>query len=118
MAKGINMAMIGTWAFLLGLVVAVVLGLIPTILGKTATVLLLGLLGIIVGLLNIGDKEVELYLIANIAFLAASAGLGAVLAQIPTVSTILVSIVNNIMLFVAPGAAVVALRALYDISRE
>ncbi len=118
MAKGMNMAMIGAWAFILGLVVAVVLGLVPTILGKTSTVLLLGLLGIIVGLLNIADKEVELYMIANIAFLAASAGLGAVLAAIPTVSGILVAIVNNVVLFVAPGAAVVALRALYDVSKE
>jgi len=115
-----DMAMIGAYAFMAGLLVAVVLGLAPGILTKTYTVLLLGVLGIVVGLLNIGDKELKLYMIANIAFLAGSAGFQAVLASLPIAgfTAYLIAIVQNITLFVAPGAAVVALKALYDISKD
>ena len=102
-----------------GLLIAIVLGLIPAV-DKTLTLLLLGILGIIVGLLNIQDKEIELYLIANIAFLASSAGFQAVLASlpIPGATNYLIAIVQNIILFVAPGAAVVSLKALYNVSKD
>jgi hypothetical protein len=115
-----NMAMIGAYAFMAGLLVAIVLGLAPGILSKTYTVLLLGVLGIIVGLLNIGDKELKLYMIANIAFLAGSAGFQAVLASLPIAgfTAYLIAMVQNITLFVAPGAAIVALKALYDLSKD
>jgi len=115
-----DMAMIGAYAFMAGLLVAIVLGLAPGILNKTYTVLLLGVLGIVVGLLNIGDKELQLYMVANIAFLAGSAGFQAVLASLPIAgfTAYLIAIVQNITLFVAPGAAVVALKALYDISKD
>ncbi|VVB73696.1 Uncharacterised protein [uncultured archaeon] len=115
-----DMAMIGAYAFMAGLLVAIVLGLAPGILSKTYTVLLLGVLGIVVGLLNIQDKELQLYLIANIAFLAGSAGFSAVLAALPIAgfTAYLIAIVQNITLFVAPGAAVVALKALYDLSKD
>jgi len=116
-----DMAMIGAYAFIAGLLVALVLGLAPGVLpSKSYTVLLLGVLGIIVGLLNIGDKELQLYLVANIAFLAGSAGFQAVLAALPIAgfTAYLIAIVQNIVLFVAPGAAVVALKALYDVSKD
>ena len=115
-----NMAMIGAYAFMAGLLVAIVLGLAPGILSKTYTVLLLGVLGIVVGWLNIQDKELQLYMVANIAFLAGSAGFQAVLASLPIAgfTAYLIAIVQNITLFVAPGAAVVALKALYEISKD
>lgn len=115
-----DMAMIGAYAFTAGLIVAIVLGLLPTVLTKSYTILLLGVLGIIVGLLNIQDKELQLYLIANIAFLTGSAAFMGVLAALPlgTYSGMLVAIVQNITLFVAPGAAIVALKALYELAKD
>lgn len=78
-------------------------------------------LGIIVGLVNIQDKELQLYMISNIAFLVAANGFIGVLAALPVGTmgiTFLTSFVHNIVLFVAPGVAVVALKALYEVSKD
>ncbi len=120
MAKD-NMESLGAWAFYLGLIVALVLAAMPTLLSAGWTILILGLLGIIVGLLNIGDKELQLYMVANIAFLVAANGFIGVLAALPVGTmgiTFLTSFVHNIVLFVAPGVAVVALKALYEVSKD
>lgn len=117
MAKD-NMESLGAWAFYLGLIVALVLAAMPTLLSSGWTILVLGLLGILVGLLNIGDKELQLYMIA---ILVAANGFIEVLAALPVGTmgiTFLTSFVHNIVLFVAPGVAVVALKALYEISKD
>lgn len=86
----------------------------------TNTVLVLGVLGIIVGLLNIGDKELVLYIVANVGFVVGSAAFIGVLLSLPLgiYSSMLVYITQNIILFVAPGVAVVSLKAIYQISKE
>ncbi len=122
MVKQFDMDMLGALAFIVGLVVALVLAFAPNALTPGWTVLILGILGIIVGLLNIGDKELQLYLIANIAFMMAATGFSAVLSALPVIGSIgisfLTNFVHNVTLFVAPGAAIVALKALYEISKE
>src|SRR3989344_5400535 len=86
---------------------------------------LLGALGLVVGLLNISDKESSLYLLASITFLLSANTLSVTLtklvALVPVIGEWLKFIdplLANITLFVAPGAAVVALKALYSISRD
>ena len=110
MGKG-DLAQIGVWAFILGLIVAIVAGYLYP--GNSMVMVVLGVLGLVVGLLNITDKEVTLYLLAAITFLIAANSLNLVLAFLPET----IGIVQNITAFVGPGAAIVALRALYDVSR-
>ena len=120
MAKG-NMESLGAWAFYIGLILALVLAAIPTLLPPGWTILILAVIGIIVGLLNITDKELSLYLIANIAFITATQGFGQVLTTLPVGTigvTFLINLMNNISLFVAPSAAIVALKALYEVSKD
>ena len=62
--KGI-MARVGPWAFILGLIIAVLTAMI--IQPNTGLLWVLGLLGLVVGLMNIIDEEVKTYLIATIA---------------------------------------------------
>jgi hypothetical protein len=116
-------AMIGAYAFMIGLVIAVVLGIWPELMVApkiTNTILVLGILGIIVGLLNIEDKELVLYIVANVGFVVGSAAFIGVLAALPLgiYGSMLVYITQNIILFVAPGVAVVSLKAIYQISKE
>lgn len=111
MAKG-DMSQIGVWAFILGLIVSILAGFLYP--GQSTLALVLGVLGLIVGLLNITDKEVTLFLIAAITFLSAAGSLNAVLMPfLPQIS----GVVAYIAVFVGPGAGIVALRALYDVSR-
>ena len=114
-------AQIGVAAFIVGLLIAVVLGIWPELMvvpRATNTMLVLGVLGIIVGLLNIGDKELDRYLMANIAFLLAGTMLAAFLNTIPQVGAYLAGMLYNIGLFVAPGAAIIALKELYEVAKE
>lgn len=107
---------VGAWAFVIGLVIAVVAAL----LGSTDsnTILVLGALGIVVGLLNVTDREVVEFLVATVAFMLAAQSLGNVLAAIPGVGVYLPAMLGNVVVVVAPAAAIVALRALYDVGRS
>jgi len=65
MAAKNNLPMIGAWLFLLGLVIAVIGGF----WSQSWMPWLLGIIGIVVGLVNISEKEVNSFLIAAVAFL-------------------------------------------------
>jgi hypothetical protein len=114
------MSKVGPWAFIIGLLIAVLTGgfIKPTAM----MVWFLAVLGLVVGLLNITESELKTYLLATIAFLVSSSSLTNVVAGIPVIGVTMVSymapIVTNIVIFIAPGAAVVALKALYSISRN
>jgi len=111
MGKG-DLAQIGVWAFILGLIVAIVAGFMYP--SNPQVALVLGILGLLVGLLNITDKEVMLFLIAAIAFLSAAGSLNSVLVPfVPQVA----GMIAYIAVFVGPGAGIVAIKALYDVSR-
>jgi len=114
---------IGPWAFVLGLAVAVILGLFPKTLaelgGVNANIAVLGILGIIVGLVNVTDKEIDRYILGNIGFLVAASAFESVISalQLGAASIALISIVQNFIYFVAPGLAVVCIREVFEVSR-
>ena len=103
-----NMQVIGSWAFIIGLVIAVVMGFFPA--GST-TIWILAFLGLVVGLINVTHGAAQLYLVASIAFLVSASSLTLILPMLKDFLT-------NIVVFVGPGAAIVALRALYEIARS
>lgn len=106
---------IGAWSFIIGLVIAVLTAVWTGT--NTTTVLALGALGIIVGVLNVSDREVALFLLAAIVFVVAAQSLSNILAVIPGVGGFIPGILANIILFVSPAAAIVSLRAIYDVAR-
>jgi len=65
MKKTNVLSMIGFWAFIVGLIIAVVAGIIMPQNGIIIIVLIV--LGIIIGFLNITAKEIMLFLVATIA---------------------------------------------------
>jgi len=106
---------IGEWAFLAGVMIALLLGLFKgEVTGTFATVLVV--LGIIVGILNIAEKETTPYLIATIALLVAgSTGLG----TLPFADKVnLSAMLQNIVLFVAPAAVIVALKTIVTLGKK
>lgn len=102
---------LGGWAFIIGLVIAILAGLINI---AWAPVILV-ILGLVVGFLNIGDKEVNSFLIASIALLVAGA---AGLNTLPAVGTFLESMLTNLVAFVGPAAVIVAIKAVYNIAKK
>ena len=115
---------IGGYAFLLGAIIAILAGLISGALGTSAVagyapwiILVLVILGLIVGFLNVGDKETTPFLIAAIALIVVgfgSARLESVNTAIPILGSVLQSMVSMVAVFVAPAALIVSLKAVWN----
>ncbi len=106
---------VGEWAFLVGVLLAIALGLFPQAIPLTTITSVLVLLGIIVGLVNIAAKESHNFLLAAVALLVAgTAGYGI----LPGVGDYLGRILANISTFVAPAAVIVALKAVYELAKK
>ena len=107
---------LGSWAFIVGLVAAVVLGIGLTAQYKLVLVWVLFLLGIVVGLLNVTAKETQSFLTAGtilalLSFLGLQVG---VFAEAPFVANIL----NGILTLFIPATVIVALKAVYMLAQD
>ena len=109
------MSSIGSWSFIVGLIVAVLVGLFAEASGLMVTILVI--LGLIVGFLNVTDKEVHGFLMASVALLLAGSA-GGLLSSIPAIGSILGNILNNFVVFVAPAAVVVAVKEIYNLAKN
>jgi len=109
-----DMAKIGEWAFLAGVILALLVGLFQQEVAIGMTAMILVVLGVIVGLINIVERETTGYLVAAVALLVAgSAGLGTL-----PFGAILSAMLSNIVLFVAPAAVIVALKAVITLGKK
>jgi len=114
---------LGQWAFIIGVVLAMAIGLFSANMEASTRgtlSLLLVLLGLVVGFLNVTEKE-------TVPFLVAAAALMLTATSVATLQSIdfgvglgnyLAGIVSQIGVFVAPGAVIVALKAIYSLARE
>jgi len=116
--KGL-MEKFGPWAFVIGLVIAVVSAITQQVFW------MLALLGLVVGLMNISEKELQLFLLASLTFLlcanALSVTLGKLADFVPFIGKWILYIdplLANMVIFVAPGASIVALKALYTLAKD
>ena len=110
---------IGNWAFIVGVIVAIVAGIVSGAIGEASVYipLILVILGLIVGFLNISDKEVSDFLIAAIALTVLSMS-AAGLTVIPVIGGYLAQMVQNVAVFVAPAALVVALKNVWNLASK
>ncbi|MEK6821112.1 MAG: hypothetical protein AABY11_01790 [archaeon] len=107
---------IGSWAFIIGVVIAIIVGWLGTgVFGPAAEwiPLVMVILGIIIGLLNISDKEITAFLVAVIALLAAS---GVNWAIIPIIGSLFGAIFSNIATLMAPAAIIVGIKAVWNLA--
>ncbi len=102
-----NLALIGRWAFVIGLLIAILSG-IPSFPELKGIMLLLG---IVIGLLNITAVETGPFLLAVIALMLAVGNLN--LGYEGAMGTIL----RNILLFLSPASIIVSLKAIYVLAR-
>jgi hypothetical protein len=105
------MEKVGKWAFIAGLVLAVVAGL-----GFQATWMawVLVVLGLVVGFLNVTAQESRGFLLAAIGLMLSATAV----QTIPFVGGIVTRIVSNVIVFVAPAVLVVALKALFETAKD
>lgn len=106
--KKAGMEKVGSVVFFIGLIVALLVGIFSTGLMSEAAIIVLLIIGLIVGLLNITDKEIMPFLIACIALIV----LGST-AVIPFAW--INRIISAIIVLVVPAALIGALKAIYTI---
>lgn len=103
---------LGKWAFIIGLIVAVLAGFITTY--ATYTLLILFVLGLVVGFINITEKIVIKFLVAVIALLSLGVGSLNALGVLGIVNSYLMAILGNFISFVGAAALVVSIKAIID----
>lgn len=113
MAKSkLGMGIIGSWAFLIGVILAVVLGLLGMATGVWITVLVV--IGLIVGLLNVTDKEAMPFLLSGaVLIIASSLGKGS-LGSIVQIDNIL----SALLVIFVPATIIVAVKNVFGIARS
>ena len=103
---------IGSWAFLIGVVLAVVFGVIGSI--TPAILWLLVAIGVIVGLLNVTDEEATPFLMSGAVLVIVSSIGKDTVSTIPILSQIL----NALMSIFVPATIIVALKNVFSLARR
>jgi len=111
MAKsGSNM---GSWAFIVGVIIAVLVGLFGMSSQMWAIYLLI-VIGLIVGFMNVTGNEANSFLMASIALVIVSAFGKNVLSAIAVLGNIL----DAMMVLVVPATIIVALKAVHGLAKD
>jgi hypothetical protein len=106
-----NRETIGKWAFIVGLVIAVLAGLL---FQPEWAIWVLAILGVIVGLLNVAAEETRGFLMASIALTLSATALN----TLPIIGTALSLVLPFVVAFVAGATIVVALKELFQTARK
>jgi len=120
MTKNITNRVIA-YSFTIGIVVALILGLISSVLPGTVTPILTSLLilmGIIVGFFNITPAETRDYILFVTAMVVVVSLGGNNLGQLQMVGKYLVSVLNAILAFILPSVIIVGIKAVINLAKD
>ena len=106
-----NTAKIGKWAFIAGLVIAVLAGLFYQ---PDWAIWVLAILGVIVGVINVAAEDTRNFLLAAIGLTLSATALNAT----PIVGTAFSYVLPFVVAFVAGATIVVSLRELFQTARS
>jgi hypothetical protein len=102
---------VGGWAFLIGVILALILGVYGL---SESLIIVLAIAGIIVGLFNIADKEATPFLFSGLVLVIVSVFGREILLAVPSVYNILTAF---LILFI-PATIIVALRNAFLLSKN
>jgi hypothetical protein len=104
--------LVGAWAFLIGIILAVIFAFIP------GTGLWLGwvlfIIGIVIGLLNISDKETQPFLMAGVVLVIVTALGVSAFSGLAYIGALL----KNILILFVPATIVVALKSVFSMAHD
>jgi len=119
MAKKSISQMIGPWSFLIGVILAVVIGFIGQ--ANNLWLALLVIAGLLVGLLNVTERESQKFLLAGLALVIVSAmgqsALGA-FSAVAFIGSKMYGILNALLILFVPATIIVALKSVFDLARD
>lgn len=103
-----NVTSIGWWLFIAGLLVVVV----STFSSSPLWALLLVVLGLAIGYMNVSSSETVTFLVATVALMSAGS------ARLEMLWSPLSVMLSNLMVFVAPAAIIVGIKAIYAVAKK
>ncbi len=103
---------VGSWAFLIGVILALVLGALGTL--SNTMVWLLVLLGLVIGFLNITEKEVKPFLTAGTVLVLVSFLGSGIMQKV----AILGNILDALLVLFVPATIIVALRSVFTMAKH
>ena len=129
---------IGSWAFLVGIVIAILVGLYAASTAPTTIndvffyasdiggwiAWLLAILGVIVGFVSafgmgtITKEEVPNFLLAGVALIAIGAASGIFFGIKSWIGAIFNGVAISLAIFIAPAMGILAIKAIWDIGKE
>ena len=123
MSKKNEMGKVGVWTFTIGVILALLAGLVPASWGLAGLITAaLVVLGLVVGFMNVTEDETQGFLTASvsvmIALFTAGAAIQSNIATLGIVGKYLWSIMANINIFVFPATIVVAVKAIYALAKD
>jgi len=101
---------LGGWAFLVGVLLAVIFAFFDV----ASLAWIIVVLGLIIGLLNISEKETQKFLMAGVVLVIVGALAGSMFASV----MYLTDIFNNLVALFAPAVVVVALKSVFELARK
>jgi hypothetical protein len=103
---------LGSWAFLIGLIIAIVIGLFGQ-LGPNWLMALV-IIGLLVGLLNVADRETTPFLLSGTVLIIASAFGGDILSPVKYAGPIF----DALLVLFVPATIVVAIKNVFVLARD
>lgn len=114
--------LIGAWVFLIGVILAVITGLFQSLLGLSTSTMLYGFLvviGLLIGIMNAGDKDSITFLLATLSLVIVS-GMGQstliFLSNLSPVLSKLSAILSSLLVMFIPATIIVALKVVFSIA--
>lgn len=115
--------LIGAWAFLIGVVLAIVLGIFGA--SNSIVLALLIIAGILVGLLNVTDKESSGFLLAAVSLVLVSwlgqdslSAFANVAIGTIEIGKMLTGILSALLILFVPATIIVALKSVFDLAKN
>ena len=111
-------ALVGSWSFLIGLVLAILMGLGLSGAYASTLVWVIFLLGIVVGLLNITHDETNAFLVSGTVLVIVSSLGAAAVESVTIVNYSMAALLKGVLTLFVPATIVVALKSVFQLARR
>ena len=113
-----QMAVVARWLFLIGVLVALIVGLFGSFIGVSLTdawvAIVLVIIGLLVGFLNVTEKESMPFLLAGTALVVINYAASGALSALSPVQ----EVVKGLSVLVVPATVVVALKTIFALAKD
>ena len=108
---------LGSWAFIVGFILAVLLGVGFKGQYQTPLIWMVFVLGIVVGILNVTSKETTAFLASGTVLVVVSF-FGIQVGIFQDIAPLLVNILRGVLTLFVPATIIVALRSVFVLARD